>query len=196
MDAFTSFEATFMGWLIPVFNLVDNNRYAVALIVMLLTISIAWLVSRIVHKYLHRLLRKTRNTVDEELLHHLRQPIFFTILLFGIDITADTLVGDGKFIRLLDSAFSSLLVIIWTVFFIRATRLVLTSISHKETGFVTSRTLPILQNLTLVIISSIAIYLLFTTWNIDMTAWLASAGVLGIAIGFAAKDTLGNLISG
>ncbi len=196
MDAFTSFEATFMGWLIPVFNLVDNNRYAVALIVMLLTISIAWLVSRIVHKYLHRLLRKTRNTVDEELLHHLRQPVFFTILLFGIDITADILVGDGKFIRLLDSAFSSLLVLIWTIFFIRATRLVLTSISHKETGFVTSRTLPILQNLTLVIISSIAIYLLFTTWNIDMTAWLASAGVLGIAIGFAAKDTLGNLISG
>ena len=29
-----------------------------------------------------------------------------------------------------------------------------------------------------------------------MTAWLASAGILGIAIGFAAKDTLANLFSG
>ena len=29
-----------------------------------------------------------------------------------------------------------------------------------------------------------------------MTAWLASAGVVGIAVGFAAKDTLANLFSG
>ena len=29
-----------------------------------------------------------------------------------------------------------------------------------------------------------------------MTAWLASAGIIGIAIGFAAKDTLANLFSG
>ena len=196
MDAFTGFEAILMEWLIPVFNLVGNNRYVVALIVMLLTISFAWLLSRFIHKYLHRLLRKTRSTVDEDLHALMRQPIFVTILIFGIDISADVLVGDGRFMLLLDSILTSLLVLIWTLFFIRATRLLLTNISHKEKGLVTTRTLPILQNLTLVIISSIAIYLLFTTWNVDMTAWLASAGVLGIAIGFAAKDTLGNLISG
>ena len=33
-------------------------------------------------------------------------------------------------------------------------------------------------------------------WSIDGTAWLASAGVIGIAVGFAARDTLANLISG
>ncbi len=196
MDAFTGFEAILMEWLIPVFNLVGNNRDVVALIVMLLTISFAWLLSHFIHRYLHRLLRKTRNTVDEDLHGLLRQPIFVTILIFGIDISADVLVGDGRFMHLLDSILTSLLVLIWTLFFIRATRLLLTNISHKEKGLVTTGTLPILQNLTLVIVSSIAIYLLFTTWNVDMTAWLASAGVLGIAIGFAAKDTLGNLISG
>ncbi len=196
MDAFTSFEATLMGLLTPVFNLVGNNRYVVALIVILLTISFAWILSRFIHRYLRRLLRKTRNTVDEDVLDQLRQPIFLTIVIFGIDITADILIGDGHLTRLLDSIFTSLLVLIWTLFFIRVARLLLTNISHKEKGLVTTRTLPILQNLTLLAISSIAIYLLFTTWEIDMTAWLASAGVLGIAISFAAKDTLGNLISG
>ena len=29
-----------------------------------------------------------------------------------------------------------------------------------------------------------------------MTAWLASAGIMGIAVAFAAKDTLANLFSG
>ncbi len=42
----------------------------------------------------------------------------------------------------------------------------------------------------------IFIWLFMTLWNIDGTAWLASAGVIGIAVGFAAKDTLANLISG
>lgn len=32
--------------------------------------------------------------------------------------------------------------------------------------------------------------------GVDVTAWLASAGIIGIAVGFAAKDTLSNLISG
>jgi MscS family membrane protein len=196
MNTISAIEAVFMEWLIPVFNLVGNNRFLVAFIVMLLTITLAWLVTGVIHKLLLRLLRKTRNTLDEELLNILHQPIFLTILIFGVDITADILIGSGHLIRLPGSAFTSLLVLIWTLFFIRATRLLLTNISHREKGFITTRTLPILQNLTLVIISSIAIYLLFTTWNIDMTAWLASAGVLGIAIGFAAKDTLGNLISG
>jgi small-conductance mechanosensitive channel len=43
---------------------------------------------------------------------------------------------------------------------------------------------------------AIAIYLLFNIWNIDMTAWLASAGIVGIAVGFAAKDTLAKLFAG
>jgi small-conductance mechanosensitive channel len=196
MDAFAGLETTFMGWLIPVFNLVGNNRYAIALIVMLITVFMAWLVSQLVQKNIRRLLTKTRSTVDEDLYDQFRQPIFYTILLFGTDVTTDILIDNENFIRLLDSIFNSLLILIWTLFFIRATRILLTSFSHKENGLVSTRTLPLLQNLILVIISSIAIYLLFTTWNIDMTAWLASAGVLGIAIGFAAKDTLGNLISG
>lgn len=196
MDTAFNIESTIMQWLVPVFNLFDNNRYAVAVIVLFFTFIIALILTRVVHKYLNHLFSKTRNTLDEELHTLLRQPVFFTILLFGINTAVNILLGSGSIVRLLDSALSSLLILIWTLFFIRSTRLVLIRISQKEKGSVTSRTLPILQNLTFVIISSIAIYLIFTTWNIDMTTWLASAGVLGIAIGFAAKDTLGNLISG
>jgi len=33
-----------------------------------------------------------------------------------------------------------------------------------------------------------AIYSILLAWNVDVTAWLASAGVIGIAVGFAAKS--------
>jgi small-conductance mechanosensitive channel len=48
----------------------------------------------------------------------------------------------------------------------------------------------------LILVLLLAVYLIFRAWEIDMTAWLASAGIVGIAVGFAAKDTLANLFSG
>jgi len=39
-------------------------------------------------------------------------------------------------------------------------------------------------------------YFLFLAWQVNVSAWLASAGVIGIAVGLAAKDSLANLISG
>ena len=37
---------------------------------------------------------------------------------------------------------------------------------------------------------------IFKGWGWDVTGWLASAGVIGIVIGLAAKDTLANFFSG
>ena len=39
-------------------------------------------------------------------------------------------------------------------------------------------------------------YLILVSWRVDVTGWIASAGVIGIAVGFAAKDTLANLFAG
>jgi small-conductance mechanosensitive channel len=47
-----------------------------------------------------------------------------------------------------------------------------------------------------VILFGVLAWVFMALWGIDGTAWVASAGVIGIAIGFAAKDTLANLISG
>ena len=47
-----------------------------------------------------------------------------------------------------------------------------------------------------VLIGSLAAYGLARTWALDLTGWLASAGVLGIAVGFAAQETVSNLFAG
>ncbi len=65
-----------------------------------------------------------------------------------------------------------------------------------EHSLIQYKTLPLFNNISAILIYSLAIYLLFLAWGIDMTAWLASVGVIGIAVGFAAKDTLANLFSG
>ena len=61
---------------------------------------------------------------------------------------------------------------------------------------VEERTLPLFDLMFTVLIIAAGAYALLQVWNIDATAWLASAGVIGIAVGFAAKDTIANLFAG
>jgi small-conductance mechanosensitive channel len=56
--------------------------------------------------------------------------------------------------------------------------------------------LSLLHNVMKIILVALTVYFLFLAWKIDVTAWLASAGIVGLALSFAAKDTLSNLFAG
>lgn len=56
--------------------------------------------------------------------------------------------------------------------------------------------LSLLHNVMKIIAVALTIYFIFLAWNINVTAWLASAGIVGLALSFAAKDTLSNLFAG
>ncbi|MBD3776688.1 MAG: mechanosensitive ion channel family protein [Thiotrichales bacterium] len=94
--------------------------------------------------------------------------------------------------------FTSIDVIVWGQFFYRSSQFYLKTLSQqrREGSIIKPQTLPLLENVTAVLIILLMVYLLFIAWNIDMSAWLASAGIIGIAVGFAAKDTIANLLSG
>jgi MscS family membrane protein len=81
---------------------------------------------------------------------------------------------------------------------LQAGHVFLVGFSHVRDRFaiVEERTLPLFDLVLTVVVVGIAAYALLQVWNIDATAWLASAGVVGIAVGFAARDTLANLFAG
>jgi len=72
---------------------------------------------------------------------------------------------------------------------------ILGRVRHRY-SIIEERTIPLFDLILTVIIVAIGAYALLQVWNIDPTAWLASAGVIGIAVGFAARDTLANLFAG
>jgi MscS family membrane protein len=63
-------------------------------------------------------------------------------------------------------------------------------------AIVEERTIPLFDLVLTILIVGAAAYALLMVWDINPTAWLASAGVIGIAVGFAARDTLANLFAG
>lgn len=67
---------------------------------------------------------------------------------------------------------------------------------EDEYRLIQPATLPIFEYTTLIFLLMLGVYSIFKVWGIEMTALLASAGIMGLAISMAAKDTLSDVIAG
>lgn len=133
------------------------------------------------------------------LLSNVRLPIMVTVVFISISamLTLQFEIAE-HFLLLANRILTTINIIVWGQFIYRGSQFALKyqSSLQEQGSFIKPQTLPLLDNLSAVIIVMVIVYLLFLTWNINMTAWLASAGVIGIAVGFAARDTIANILSG
>jgi small-conductance mechanosensitive channel len=92
----------------------------------------------------------------------------------------------------------SIAVIVWSIAGMRIGTVVLQTVSRHagRVALIQPRTLPLFEMLIKVLVVGGALYFALLAWNINVTGCLASAGIVGIAVGFAAKDTLANLFAG
>lgn len=76
--------------------------------------------------------------------------------------------------------------------------LVLAALSKAPDRFriVEERTLPLFDLIFALGVLALTAYALLQTWDLDLAPWLASAGVVGIAVGLAARESLANLFAG
>ncbi len=189
--------ATLDSKLKPFLHLFSGNHYLQALIILICGYLVArvfrWSLTSIIYKLTHR----SRTTLDDQFIELVRNPVFYSILIIAASIAA-SLVLEGHPETIILSLLKTATIIIWSMFILRLTRMLLRAASQTDERFhvISGQTLPLFENLAIIIIVAIAVYFMFGAWNIDMTAWLASAGIVGIAIGFASKDTLANLFSG
>ena len=102
--------------------------------------------------------------------------------------------GEQTIIRIL----LSLLILRLIKSAMRASHIGLTILGRVRDRYaiVEERTIPLFDLVLTILIVGAAAYALLMVWEINPTAWLASAGVIGIAVGFAARDTLANLFAG
>jgi MscS family membrane protein len=182
----------------PVINLFGDHPYLEAVTVLVIAFAIANILSFIVSKVVGKLVLKTGNRLDDHIARLLRTPLYWTVIFVGALMAITLLKLPEPVTKASRGIVLSILIIIWSVFLIRVLRLVIKAMSDRATAqsIIRPQSQPLFNNVVLVLVLGLTIYLIFNTWNIDMTAWLASAGIVGIAVGFAAKDTLANLFAG
>ncbi len=175
----------------------NYDTFLQLVIIILSTIIIAQVVTFILAFIGKRIAKRTATDMDDKVIDSLKGPVFYTIVLTGIYMAMRILFFGDVIKNFTLPFFQTILIILWSVFLVRLIKILLYSFARTHRfKFVTIQTLPLFLNLSFVVIWAISVYIMFGVWGINMTAWLASAGVAGIAIGFAAKDTLANLISG
>ncbi len=86
----------------------------------------------------------------------------------------------------------------WSRALMKCSDALLEALARRADDFswIEPRSLPLYEIGTKLLLLGGTVYAIMLVWDIDVTAWLASAGILGIAVGFAAKDTLANLFAG
>ncbi len=185
-------------YLQPILHFFDKQPWVQGGAVFLITFFVASFVSWVIFRILKVLTSKTKSYLDDRLLAIARPPIYYSLVITGFSTAVKIMPITDKISDRLIFGFKTIGVIIWMIALIRVSKIILQQLawSSSKHGLVKPQTLPLFDNLSKVMIVAIAGYIIFQIWGIDMTAWVASAGIVGLAVSFAAKDTLSNLFSG
>ena len=145
-----------------------------------------------------RIARSTQSDLDDIIIQKLANPVGWSVILLGTWYSCVPLGFSDTVNHLTQGVLATLAILIWCTTSLSIVKLVLErmSVDPENVKFIKPRTVPVFTFLAQSIIFLAAAYFFFLSWEIDITGWLASAGIVGIAVGFAAKDTLANLFAG
>ena len=176
----------------------ERFPYLEALAIVALLLLLARLVDRLLTGFLRRLVARSETELDDKLLDLMHRPIFTTVGLVGLILATHRLDLGIEWERRTVLVVQTILVIVWVVFALRFFRLLLGAMkrSSDRFGVVQPSTEPLLSNAAAVVFFIAGVYMVLVIWDINVTGWVASAGIVGLALSFAAQDTLSNLFAG
>ncbi|HUF03100.1 MAG TPA: mechanosensitive ion channel family protein [Aridibacter sp.] len=169
-----------------------------ALGAILIFIMLGKVVDWIVTGAISRLVKRTKTEVDDKILEILHRPIFLTVVLMGLSLATHLLELPDHVTLITVDVIKTLVVFVWFHFSLKLLGVILEEMEQNEESFkfITSTTKPLIKNSVTLVFAAVAVYVVFLIWEINITAWLASAGIIGLAVSFAAKDTLANVFGG
>lgn len=191
----------FADWLpasiAPLWHTMDQYPLLGGLVIALVFYLLAFLVRSVVLHLIGSMAQKTNSHFDDQVVRELRKPLFTTVLFFGFCVAtkaSQLFFGTDALINI----FVSVIIGSWmrASFSLSTTILDALARNHHRFPIVEEHTVPLLDLSVKLLVLLVGSYCLLMVWGINPLGWLASAGIVGIAVGFAAKDTLANLFSG
>ncbi|MFH1766155.1 MAG: mechanosensitive ion channel family protein [Gemmatimonadota bacterium] len=153
---------------------------------------------RIITGIVSRLVAQTQTDLDDRLLAILHRPIFTSVALLGLILAVGRFEVSSGLMLATTAAVKTILIVIWMVFGLRFSSLLLGALKNQAERFefIQPTTEPLLRSALAVVLFLSAAYAILLAWDIEVTGLVASAGIVGLALSFAAKDTLANLFAG
>ncbi len=180
------------------FAALRGNRHLLAFLVVLCAVIAAKFAEWALRLAAAKIGRQAHAELGEKVTDIAARSVFHTILLAGAGAAIALVPPPGKIGFAAFAITKSLVILVWLGFGMRLSGFILKWMTRKDRRFkvVQPVTLPLFETAAKLVLIGGAVYLILLAWNFDVTGWLASAGIVGIAVGFAAKDTLANLFAG
>ena len=178
-----------------------ESRLAMALLILSASIVIATIIDLLFKRVFLYYASKTKFEFDELIVAALRKPLYLTVIISGMFFTLYYTDITTDYVSILDDIGLTALFIIWIITLIKINKIlfdkVFPHLTRKTETQIDDELLPLFKgivNVALVFIGTLAI--LNVIWNINVTPLFASAGIAGIAVAFAAQDSIAQLFGG
>lgn len=136
-----------------------------------------------------RLVSRTESRFDDIVFDELHTPVYVSIAVLGVYVATLPLQLDVGDFYLKGAAFT-LVALFWARALVRVGRRA--SRVSRDEKHMTAEVMPIFENVWTFLVIVALFFVVLKVWQIDVTPLLASAGIAGIAVGFAARDTIAN----
>ncbi len=180
------------------FNELSSIPFLRGLVVLVFYLLLAKTVDLLMDKLLKRLAKRTSVSFDDQLILFLHTPVCWTIVFVGMLHAQMYLDLSSPWSVVCPNVVKSLILFVWW------------AACMRFATWATERSYPLLakgdrvgqdifylfKNILRVLVLIVGILWLLTIWGIDLTPLFASAGIAGIAVALAAKDTLSNFFGG
>ena len=182
----------------PVWNFFLPYPWLLTLLLVALAYVAGKIIKSVISRSLMKLVSKTSSDADDRLVEYLTKPLILTTVVMGLIMAVSLYQLPPGLHNATTAILASIVLFSWLRASLRTARVLLELLASNSHRFeiIQERTIPIFDMTIKLLLVGMAAYFILLIWGINPTAWLASAGVIGIAVGFAAKDTLANLFSG
>ena len=171
-----------------------EQRLRGAVVIMALFTILAALVDFIFHRIINYIRNRSNVDIDHTFVGSIHRPAWITLVLIGALLSATWLNLEPRITYIISAVLKTLLIIVFAVGLGRLMK----NLCHqwwirRRQG---QQIIHLFENVGRVMVLLAAVALLLLVWEIDISPLLASAGIVGLAVALAARDTLANFFGG
>lgn len=177
---------------------ITSSPYFNALISMAAFVFIAGLLDLVITRVLRKFAKITKTTLDDRILDIVHRPVFLTVIVIGVLVSLSYLNPPEKVVFYSGGVLYSIITVIWGIVIIRISNLLIeySIASVSDVTGLRKDIVPLVENILLIVLLLASVFIVLSIWKINITPILASAGIAGVLVALAAKDTVANFLGG